>query len=90
MQQTLLRRQRFKEYRQKYNLSQRQVALDLGVTEGHIRNIESGRGNPDAKLLFKLSRYFSAKPEDLFPDLADVEVVRPGTTSVIIINRHFK
>lgn len=73
----LTRRQRFRKHRQRLNVSQRQVSIDLGVSENHIRNIESGRGNPDVKLLFKLSRYFDVPPEELFPDLAEVEVVRP-------------
>jgi len=68
------RRQAFRKYRNKRGVSQREASIDLGVSEGHIRNIESGRGNPDAVLLFKLSKYYGAKPEDLFPDLAAVEV----------------
>ena len=72
------RRQAFQMYRKKFNVSQRQVSLDLNVSESHIRNIESGRGNPDAILLFKLAKYFETTPEELFPDLAEVEVVRRG------------
>ncbi|MCY9561684.1 helix-turn-helix domain-containing protein [Paenibacillus larvae] len=48
----------------------------MNVSESHIRNIKSGRGNPDAKLLFKLAKYFETTPENLFPDLADVEICR--------------
>jgi len=71
------RRQRFRFYRKKFNVSQRRVSLDLNVSESHIRNIESGRGNPDAVLLFKLAKYFNTSPEELFPDLSDVHVVGP-------------
>ena len=71
------RRSQFKKYRKLYGLSQRQVSIDLGVSENHIRNIESGRGNPDVKLLFKLCKYFAAKPEELFPDLAEIQVTAP-------------
>ncbi|ALA12687.1 helix-turn-helix transcriptional regulator [Paenibacillus larvae] len=70
------RRQQFQIFRKKYNVSQRKVSIDLGVSESHIRNIESGRGNPDVILLFKLAKYFNTSPEELFPDLAAVEVTR--------------
>jgi putative transcriptional regulator len=69
-----VRRLRFRSLRQKFNVSQRQLSIDLNVSESHIRNIESGRGNPDAKLLFKLAKYFNTTPEYLFPDLAEVDI----------------
>lgn len=72
------RRQAFQKLRKKFKVSQRQVSIDLNVSESHIRNIESGRGNPDAVLLFKLAKYFETSPEELFPDLADVKIVRPS------------
>lgn len=71
-----LRRSRFRTLRKKFNVSQRQLSIDLNVSESHIRNIESGRGNPDAKLLFKLTRYFDTTSEYLFPDLAAVRIER--------------
>ncbi|OLN21430.1 transcriptional regulator [Domibacillus antri] len=70
------RRDRFRYYRRQFKVSQRKLSMDLNVSESHIRNIESGRGNPDARLLFKLAAYFNTTPENLFPDLADVEVRR--------------
>jgi putative transcriptional regulator len=70
------RRETFKLFRRQFNVSQRQLSIDLNVSESHIRNIESGRGNPDVKLLFKLAKYFETTPEELFPDLATVEVYR--------------
>lgn len=68
-----LRRDRFRHYRKLNAVSQRQLSIDLNVSESHIRNIESGRGNPDVKLLFKLSKYFNTTPEELFPDLSNSE-----------------
>lgn len=76
MVESLSRRQVFQKYRRQFNVSQRQLSIDLNISESHVRNIESGRGNPDAKLLFKIANYFETRPEKLFPDLADVEVVR--------------
>lgn len=72
------RRQVFQELRKKFKVSQRKVSIDLGVSEAQIRTIEAGRGNPSAELLFKLAKYFDTTPEELFPDLAEVEVVRPS------------
>lgn len=72
------RRKTFQHYRKKFKVSQRRVSLDLGVSEAQIRTIEAGRGNPSAELLFKLAKYFDTRPEELFPDLAAVEVVRPS------------
>lgn len=69
-----IRREQFRYFRHLKNVSQRQLSIELNVSESHIRNIESGRGNPDVKLLFKLSKYFNTTPEELFPDLAQIEI----------------
>lgn len=71
-----LRRERFRDLRQELGISQRRTSIDLNISESHYRNIESGRGNPDAKLLFKLAIYLETTPEYLFPDLSRVEVKR--------------
>lgn len=68
----------FVESRNKFRRTQRDVANAVGVTESHIRHIENGRTNPDAKLLFKLTKHFGTTAELLFPDLAEVEVVYAG------------
>jgi len=65
------RRSNFKKLRKQLNVSQREVSIDLGVSENHIRNIESGRGNPDIKLLFKMVMYYKKPAEALFPDLIE-------------------
>lgn len=67
------RRDQFRKFRNEFKVSQRQLSIALNVSESHIRNIESGRGNPDARLLFKIAKYFNASPEELFPDLADID-----------------
>lgn len=66
------RRNAFQKHRKQLNVSQRKVSLDLAVSEAQIRNIEAGRGNPSAELLFRLCGYFNTKPELLFPDLAEL------------------
>jgi putative transcriptional regulator len=79
------RRESFRKLRQQFNISQRQLSIDLNISESHIRNIESGRGNPDARLLFKLAKYFDTSPEILFPDLADVEIKRSTSNSLSLL-----
>lgn len=81
MVESLSRRQVFQQYRRQFKVSQRQLSIDLNVSESHVRNIESGRGNPDAKLLFKIANYFETTPEKLFPDLSDLKVVRSNARS---------
>jgi len=74
------KRASLKNYRVHYRKTQRDVAFAVGVTENHIRHIENGRANPDAKLLFKLAKYFGTTAEVLFPDLAEVEVSFAGNS----------
>jgi putative transcriptional regulator len=65
------RRDKFRSLRKKYGVSQRKVALALGVSESQIRFIETGRVNPSVELLFKMSLFFNTPPEELLPDLAE-------------------
>ncbi len=69
-----LRRERFRSLRQEFGISQRKTSIDLEISESHYRNIESGRGNPDAVLLFKIANYFEVTTEYLFPDLSNAVV----------------
>ena len=73
-----VKRTHFASFRKHFNKTQRDVAMAVGVTESHIRHIENGRANPDVKLLFKLARYFGTSAENLFPDLANLEVEFAG------------
>lgn len=50
--------------------TQRKVAIDLGVTEVHWREIENGKSVPGTRLLFRIGNYFGKSVYDLFPDLA--------------------
>ncbi|KQO18683.1 helix-turn-helix transcriptional regulator [Paenibacillus sp. Leaf72] len=73
-----VKRMVFSNYRKSFKKTQREVAFAVGVTESHIRHIENGRANPDAKLLFKLVKYFGTNAETLFPDLADQDIEFAG------------
>ncbi|MGG4499137.1 helix-turn-helix domain-containing protein [Brevibacillus reuszeri] len=49
--------------------TQREVAIDLGITETHLRELENGRSVPSTKLLKRIEHYFGVSDDELFPDL---------------------
>lgn len=49
--------------------TQRKVAIDLGITETHLRELENGRSTPSTKLLIRSEAYFGLPAKQLFPDL---------------------
>ncbi|MEF3312586.1 helix-turn-helix transcriptional regulator [Paenibacillus sp. GYB004] len=67
----IVKRVRMVELRGQLGKTQRAVALDFDVTESFIREIESGRSNPEMKFGFALAKYFGTTVDDLFQDLAD-------------------
>lgn len=52
--------------RQAHALSQRDLALALGVTPTYISLLESGKKHPSTTLLAKLCTYFRIEAEVLF------------------------
>jgi|GEM_PF-2227230 len=67
---TVKPRKRLKELREKKG-TQRQVALELGITETHLRELENGRSFPGTRLLKRIEHYFGVPDEEIFPDLHD-------------------
>lgn len=63
-------RLRLKELR-KQKGTQREVAIKLGITETHLRELEGGRSVPGTKLLKRMEHYFGQSNDELFPDLND-------------------
>ena len=47
-------------------ITQEQLAVDLGVTRQTIHAVESGKYNPSIDLAFKLARYFETSIEEIF------------------------
>ena len=47
-------------------VTQEQLAVDLGVTRQTIHAVESGKYNPSIDLAFKLARYFETSIEEIF------------------------
>ncbi|HRN70787.1 MAG TPA: helix-turn-helix transcriptional regulator [Candidatus Woesebacteria bacterium] len=52
--------------RKEKELSQEELAHQLGISRVYMGFIEQGRETPSLKLLMKISRKFGVKVEDLF------------------------
>lgn len=52
--------------RQEQNLTQEELAHQLGISRVYMGYIEQGRESPSLKLLMKIARKFKVRVEDLF------------------------
>ncbi|MCA0754878.1 helix-turn-helix domain-containing protein [Paenibacillus sp. N4] len=68
---TIQKRDRFKELRLQLGKTQRALSMDLDITESFLRELESGRANPEITFAFKIARYFGTTVDDVFQDLAN-------------------
>ena len=59
-------RNKLREFRARYRMTQEELARRVGVTRQTIIAIENGRYLPSLKLAFKLAKTFNVKIEDLF------------------------
>ena len=57
---------KIKEYRAKYNLSQKELAKRVGVRRETIGNLENGKYNPSLKLASDIAKVFNIAIEELF------------------------
>ncbi len=57
---------RIKELRARYNLTQEELARKAEVTRQTISSLEKGRYDPSIKLAFKLARIFETQIEEVF------------------------
>lgn len=57
---------RIKEYRKQYKLTQEELANNLGVTRQTIIAIENAKYNPTLELAMRLAKYLNTTIEDLF------------------------
>ncbi len=55
-----------KIFRQKLELTQQQLADELGVSRQTINSIETEKYEPSLQLAFGLAKYFGVKIEDVF------------------------
>lgn len=57
---------RLKELRKEYHLTQEELANKLKITRQTVIAIEKGKYNPSLNLAFKFARLFDCKIEDIF------------------------
>ncbi len=57
---------KLKVYRAMHDLTQEDLAKEIGITRQTIIAIEKGDYNPSLELAFKIARYFEVSIEDIF------------------------
>lgn len=57
---------KLREYREKHDLTQGELAKAVGVSRQTINSIERDRYDPSLELAFELASYFECSVEDLF------------------------
>ena len=57
---------KLKVYRAMHDLTQEDLAREIGITRQTIIAIEKGRYNPSLELAFRIARYFEVSIEDIF------------------------
>ncbi|MCT4621955.1 MAG: helix-turn-helix transcriptional regulator [Marinisporobacter sp.] len=57
---------KIKVLRAERNLTQGDLAIDLGVNRGTILEIERGTFNPSLKLAFAIAKYFDKTVDEIF------------------------
>lgn len=76
---------RVREYRQKYGMTQFQLAEKLGIDDKHLSRIELGKNMPQATVISKLAEVFQIEPKTLFEfsHLAPASELRQGLAKMI-------
>ena len=62
-----------KEYRQRADLSQAQLAEIIGVKRQAIYDIEAGRYLPNTAIALRLAKHFGCRVEDIFSEQASID-----------------
>ncbi|WPC44724.1 helix-turn-helix transcriptional regulator [Clostridium sp. JS66] len=57
---------KIKVLRAENDITQEQLAKEIGISRGTILEIERGTFNPSLKLAFKIANYFNKKVDDVF------------------------
>ncbi|QDZ88527.1 helix-turn-helix transcriptional regulator [Priestia megaterium] len=57
---------RCKEFREKFNLTQQDLAEKVGVSRQTIISLENGKYKPSIFLAYKISKVFNSMIEDIF------------------------
>lgn len=59
--------------REQRDMTQRDLARELGVTQGYVYFLENGHRKPNVDLLLKLSRLFGVTLDELAKDEIDLD-----------------
>ncbi len=55
-------------------LTVRELSQEIGISNGYITQIETGRNKPSLEIAFKIARFFNISVDDLADDRVDLEV----------------
>ncbi|WP_099187817.1 helix-turn-helix transcriptional regulator [Tepidibacter mesophilus] len=64
---------KIKLLRTEKNLTQEDLAIELGINRGTVLEIERGTFNPSLKLAFAISKYFDKTIDEIFEILEEIE-----------------
>lgn len=64
-----MKRRKLIELRKQRNLTQRQVAESLGISEVYVRKIEKGDSDPGRETMVKFQQFYQYELTELFPDI---------------------
>lgn len=76
---------RIREYRQKYRMTQFELAEKLEIDDKHLSRIELGKNMPQASTISKLAEVFQIEPKTLFEfyHLAPASELRQDLAKII-------
>lgn len=70
-------KERINTLRSKRNISEYQLSLELGHSQGYIQSITSGRNLPSLNALFEICDYFDITPAEFFdPDIKNPSLIK--------------
>lgn len=73
-------RNRITELRERHNVSEHRMSLELGKSGSYIRSITSGATLPSVKELFNIISYLEVSPSEFFAGLEDRSTPRFALT----------
>ena len=59
-------RVKLKNLRRQKQLTQEEIAKQIGITRAYYTNLEQGRGNPSLKLASRIKEILSYEKDDIF------------------------
>ncbi|HSQ87559.1 helix-turn-helix transcriptional regulator [Romboutsia sp.] len=59
-------RVKLKNLRREKQLTQEEIAKQIGITRAYYTNLEQGRGNPSLKLASRIKEILSYEKDDIF------------------------